>query len=312
MATPTQKAEEENCLIAKIGSGSTANVWLSIPRTTANSILEAPTSSLSEEDRTKAYHALCDALQATKVAVPFASDQIYDLSDEITVLQDLTTRNLKNATKILNFDRSSPHMVWFTTELLNGGTLEQFLAAKQHFTENFAWNCVRQITESILAVYFSTPQYYQGDVRPANLMFRVRREGGQFPDLVLIDFGQAKNMENKGDVAFFDRQREDVKECFRIIVGDREHEIQELRSLAVEFVRLYEGEMGTEGNANLEKMVRKAHTLALERVGKYDLSSDVVMYFAAGLRTEDGRVITMKDILSCQVPKAELEEDDLY
>lgn len=310
MATPVQRAEQADCLIAKIGSGSTANVWLSVPVSVANTVLAAPGSPLSEDDKIQACKVLRGAMQATKIAVPFADNQMYDLSEEITVLQDLSTRHLYNATKIMNSDSDPIGKVWFSTELLDGGTLEQF-PANLDLTENFAWHCIRQITETILAVYFGEPRFYQGDVRTANMMFRTHRQEGVFPDLVLIDFGQSKKIGDEHGSAFFDRQREDVRECFKILSG-KMTSINELRGFAVESERLLKSDLGKIGNRSLEKVVRDVHELASGKTGEYDLSADLIEYFGAALRTEDGRPITSNDLLSCRTSKEEPDDAECF
>ncbi|KAK5114596.1 hypothetical protein LTR85_010173 [Meristemomyces frigidus] len=207
-ASPRQKAEQTNYLIKELGSGSYAVVCLSIPRTTADQILEGYTSSPKTRSRkAETLARLRTNLQAIKIAIGRGVDSI---EAEVRILRQLGEKTKQpSVSKLIDADDSPLSKVWYTMSVCQCGDLDQLLQLTSGpkavpLPVGLAWHICTQLASALLYLHFGWhggriephwPLMTHEDIWAKNILFRsssTADEGSSvhYPDAVLADFGK--------------------------------------------------------------------------------------------------------------------------
>jgi serine/threonine protein kinase len=210
-------------ILKKRGSGVFGDIYTSIPKATADSIL-------ADYDHTPASKAqtlinLRASLQATKVSSNPCEGHVRkhngdDLDLEVAVLQKFrAATSSPHIVSLLDADPLPNCKMWCCLELLTAGSLDDLLeqytaphSTMPHVPESFIWHILHQLCCAFLLLHFgitgkddrcdeSLPQFYHHDIHLGNILLRRSEAGkatsasfGDYPDIVLCDFGQAKEV----------------------------------------------------------------------------------------------------------------------
>ena len=100
-------------------------------------------------------------------------------------------RTLGHNKGIMNFYEvyESANSLYLVTELLKGGDLISRMKKKQSLTESHVKGLMKNFFENL--VFIHSKHVMHRDIKPDNIMFRYKRDGDNFGEMVLIDFGLA-------------------------------------------------------------------------------------------------------------------------
>ncbi|KAI7215719.1 hypothetical protein KC333_g5264 [Hortaea werneckii] len=191
----------------KLGAGAFADVYLAIPKSTANKI------RLREKGNNPA--TIYDSLRRHLVAVKFSQRQEFyanraeeQLRNEIHVLTQVLPEKHERIVEVLG-SHSTPSIKWLTTPFLSGGDVETFASLHPDcLTTAFISHIAVQMVEALaflvsgatndngMVVRGDWPCTVHGDIHLGNMLLRPATDGSggfsNFPDVVLADFGCAK------------------------------------------------------------------------------------------------------------------------
>ncbi|GAB1744388.1 hypothetical protein NU219Hw_g1666t1 [Hortaea werneckii] len=197
----------------KLGAGAFADVYVAIPKSTADKI------RLREKGTNPA--TMYDSLRRHLVAVKFSQSQEIcanraeeQLRNEIHVLTQVLPEKHERIIEVLEC-HSTSSIKWLTTPFVSGGDVETF--ASMHpdcLTTAFICHIAVQMVEALaflvsgattdngMVVRDDWPCTVHGDVHLGNMLLRPATDGpggfSNFPDVVLADFGCAKQDQLSG------------------------------------------------------------------------------------------------------------------
>ncbi|KAI7367561.1 hypothetical protein KC354_g3330 [Hortaea werneckii] len=191
----------------KLGAGAFADVYLAIPKSTANNI------RLRGKGKNPA--TMYDSLRRHLVAVKFSQSQELcanraeeQLRNEIHVLTQVLPEKHERIVEVLEC-RSTSSTKWLTTPFFSGGDVETLASLHPDcLTTSFICHIALQMVEALaflvsgatndngMVVRDDWPCTVHGDVHLGNMLLRPATDGtkgfSNFPDVVLADFGCAK------------------------------------------------------------------------------------------------------------------------
>lgn len=230
MSTPEERFKETNCLVKELGFGHAAFVHLFITKNDAENILDWYRSNIIDEQ--EAFLRLRQALRTVKI---LDQQDGVNFEDEFVAYYHSNRMHHPNLAEILPGQNDHFRKEWFEIEGLPAGTLETYTEAvsKGETFDHappvaFGWHILHQLCEALLAFQFSAgnnpapmggwPMFFHGDPTAANMLFRKpSRETNAtsfpgYPDIVLCDLGEARELRNSEDHGdFFHQQYEDVR-----------------------------------------------------------------------------------------------------
>lgn len=296
--TPMQLAAQHHYISRQISVGNYANVYFSIPKTVANQILSAFDSKTI--DQNEAISRLRAGLQAIKISKGKTGDTADNMDMEVAVLQHMSELNHPNLVRLQGADAAVNNKVWYTLELLTGTTFGGYCTVFQDLGRNhietpapkaFGWHLVLQLTEALLALHFgdkdgqqsnSWPMYSHNDIHQHNMLFRnALGDFGNYPDVVLIDFGRVQKLGGLTDrAAFFETQHTNMKRVVSSVADYGFGSVQALQDLSGE-IRDLDIQKGVDDNRILKQWMRELRTRAIrERDRLYEpLHPDIVKHF---------------------------------
>lgn len=245
--TPFQLAEQDNYIFTLLAEGSYANVYLSLPRATANKLFADV-----DEGRIAliiAYQILRNALQAIKITKGNTSDTADKLDRECLVLDRIAKKGSRSIVKILAPKDVKTCKQFYSLELLTGNTFGAYLGVLSSVERkgndtywggipynfvpvSFGWHLILQLTEALLMLHFGEkdgqederwPMYTHNDIHQNNLLFRGGKGAFKdYPDIVIIDFGKVKTLRTQATdqkrTDFFEAQHFDMKRAISNVV----------------------------------------------------------------------------------------------
>ncbi|KAI7153365.1 hypothetical protein KC349_g8406 [Hortaea werneckii] len=191
----------------KLGAGAFADVYLAIPKSTANKI------RLGEKGNNPA--TMCDSLRRHLVAVKFSQSHELcairaeeQLRNEIHALTQVLPEKHERIVEVLEC-RSTLSTKWLTTPFFSGGDVETFASLHPDcLATAFTCHIAVQMVEALaflasgatndngMVVRDNWPCTVHGDIHLGNMLLRPATNGtggfSNFPDVVLADFGCAK------------------------------------------------------------------------------------------------------------------------
>ncbi|KAI6832222.1 hypothetical protein KC365_g4366 [Hortaea werneckii] len=195
-----------NITISYLGGGDNGQAYTAIPKYAADKLIAT---------HGRQSQALYDNIRNQLIAVKFHKADNYegDLKHEIDFLSKKLTVQHPLYTPCLaaHYDDYG-HVQWIALPYLNGGTLHSF--AKKHaplLGVSFLWHVGLQMAEAVSLLHCgitdcakgirdpSLRSVYHADIWSQNVLVRPVGESsscsyGNFPDLVLADFGRADDM----------------------------------------------------------------------------------------------------------------------
>nr|POF01170.1 hypothetical protein CFP56_21118 [Quercus suber] len=202
-AAPSKFAAD-NYIIKHVARGLMAKVLLFIPRDRANAILAGQASLQSQVD---ILATLRGEIQAVKI-VELCGD---NLATEIRLTESLARQfGSRHITQIFSKPTSTDqlHTVPWYTMPVYGPTLRDFVLLHWNLGASrtpvaLAWHICSQLISTLLFVNFNIqddgskarvwPKIIHGDIHDRNLLFRYGPGAFRdYPDIVLIDFGNAE------------------------------------------------------------------------------------------------------------------------
>ncbi|CZT16867.1 uncharacterized protein RCC_02702 [Ramularia collo-cygni] len=184
----------DNYILKELGNGSYGTVYASIPKAIANQILSDLKDPCNPLDRSEAKSKLRTALQAAKIAKGGFSPDKNDCRVEIEALQILNEDNNPNIISLKAADSSSQYG-WFTLEPLAGGDLINFrktiltCGPSNPPPISLAWHFIHDLANALLTMH--THGYAHMDIAERNIMLRPRGAFRDYPDVVIVDFGNS-------------------------------------------------------------------------------------------------------------------------
>lgn len=241
MANPLERFKETNYLVKQLGAGGFSTVYLSIPKTQANAILQK--HSEGKIDDIKAASELRGFLEASKI-LDVESAGI-SFNNEVSVLLELNVMNHPNIIFLHDYDRDEFKKEWIKLEPFPGGSLEQYAEKVTEWHHEgavgvapaaFGWHLIHQMSQALSAFHFPTgakiSYFAHGDLEPKNLLFRsISSSTGSagYPDIVLADMGLATRLTDQPTLQqraeFFEKQYVDARQmvdafrnCFSVVM----------------------------------------------------------------------------------------------
>lgn len=195
--TPRQDFEKDNYIIKELASGAYGAVYASVPKHFADQILLEMKQPSNPLDISTARARLRTAIDATKILKHRTYSQ-KDLKQEIDALRALNVTNYPNIMRLKYADETSH--AWMTFELLAGRELKDFStfangpgAHNRVLPVALAWHFVSETSNALLAIH--EKGYVHGDIKDRNIMLRPSGLYNDYPDVVVVDFGTAFNLQ---------------------------------------------------------------------------------------------------------------------
>ncbi|TKA23402.1 hypothetical protein B0A50_07278 [Salinomyces thailandicus] len=210
--------------VKKLGEGAYADVYLSISRSDANRIR----AKYEKTDRPQMYKALRQQLVAVKIAKLIWDDD--SLATEIHVLTNLLPGKHERIIDAVGSMSERP-VQWLKTPYISGGDLHGFSErCPNGVTESFMYHVACQGAEALAFLLSGATQannmtpmqswscVSHGDIHPGNWFLRLAGTFGNFPDVVLADFGRAEfGMSEERAISRSMRDADDVAECILLV-----------------------------------------------------------------------------------------------
>ncbi|GAB1731277.1 hypothetical protein NU195Hw_g4246t1 [Hortaea werneckii] len=194
--------------VRKLGAGAFADVYVAIPKSTADKIRLRKKST----NPTTVYDSLRRHLVAVKFSQPqecYANRAEEQLRNEIHVLTQVLPEKHERIVEVLG-SHSTSSIKWLTTPYLSGGDVETFASLHPDcLTTAFICHIAIQMVEALaflvsgatndngMVVRDDWPCTVHGDIHLGNMLLRPATDGtggfSNFPDVVLADFGCAKH-----------------------------------------------------------------------------------------------------------------------
>lgn len=215
-----------NYLIKKLGTGTTADVFASIPRLNADDTLE--TFTAGDLTQKEACDEIRAALRAVKIINTRASRDGSLLKEKNHLVSLRAGR-----THIVGVHDWDQDCNWISLDLLAGGTLSALEDTTKKEYRNrgtcrlplsFGWHLIAEMATSMLELYFgivgdelipNSLQYTHGDLNSENMMLRYSGAYKDYPDIVIMDFGKCETLADDDDedtaYFFFKKQADEVE-----------------------------------------------------------------------------------------------------